>query len=541
MANQEVKNRSRWQSAAMGVAALLGFVALSGTSPAFAQSPTVYTNLGPIVGTQMPGTSPAINAFLGVPFAAPPVGNLRLAPPAAHASWTTPLQTTAFTPYCMQYSPTGVVGAEDCLYLNVWVPAAKSNKPRAVMIFISGGGFQAGSPNVPYATGQAMAEQTGAIVITPNYRCGILGFLPAAALDAQSPHHVSGNYGILDIIASVQWAKTNAAAFGGNPNDIMIFGDSAGGDAVEYLMVSPLAKGLFNYALAESAVGSPMLLNMTMAEQEESLGLDVLEYSGCYYSTNIPSCLRAMPAATLAGLEVDGPQFPNIDGYVIPYTQSEAFEYGYFNKVPVLEGTVLNEFTNLMVTTFPTLTNPPITAYEYYEELDTLFSSYGTEVAYYYPLTSYSIPLQALAAVLGDAYIVCQVDQRRGYLKSYVTTYAYEFSEPNPAEGPLGPWNLPAISGYNYGDYHSSESAYTFGLSAPNGTPLTGKDLSLSQKMISYWYNWATTGNPNGAGLPNWPNYASSQIMNLKDSPSSMSDSAFSSEHNCAFWSSIGY
>ena len=527
-------SRSRTAAAAVGYGALL----MTGTSFA-ASSPIIQTAQGEIIGTQLPGT-PAINAFLGVPYAAPPTGNLRLRPPQPHASWTIPLQATDVRLPCPQASPvTGaVVGSEDCLYLNVYVPASPALAPRPVMVFIPGGGFTAGSASSPYYNGQAIAEQSGVIVVTVTYRIGPLGFLTAPALDAESAQGVSGNYGLEDQQAALRWVNRNIVSFGGNPLNVTLFGESAGANSTEYQLVSPLAAHLFQKDIIESSIGLPLIPDLTLAQSESGGSAGVITQVGCSTAPNITACLRALPASDFVITRPGpSPTYPVVDGYVLPETPPAAFASGRFNQVLTIIGSNLNEFTSLISGLDPNAFSETLTAAGYAAIVDNLFGQVSSAVLAQYPANAYQSPLQALAAVGTDAFVACQTEAKRQSLSHYVATFGYEFAEPNPAEGPiLGP----PIPNYTYGDYHTSELPYVFGYTAPTGAPVVGKDVSLSRTIIAYWTNFATANVPDGSNLgsnPIWPSYeAEGNLVSLKDQSALLPVVQFDTEHHCGFW-----
>ncbi len=530
---------SQSSPARRALATVVAAAATLGAAGAFA-APTVVTDKGAVTGIQMSGTFPAINEFLGVPYAAPPVGSLRFRAPQQHASWTTPIQATQFAPPCTQFNPlTGqVAGSEDCLYLNVYAPAG-FGAPRPVMVFLPGGGFVQGSASFPFYGGQKIAQQSGAVVVVVTYRVGALGFLTAPALDAENAQHVSGNYGLLDQQEALRWVKRNAAAFGGNPYDVTLFGESAGADSTEYQLASPLAAGLFHKAIVESSVGFPLIPSQTLAQQEAGAAAVQIQDVGCAGAADVAACLRAVPAVNFLNpaLVSNATTFPVIDNYVLKQAPLAAFRAGSFNKVPVILGSNSNEFTNLLAVAFPQIVNPPLPAAGYQPFLANLFGPGAPAVVAQYPLSAYQSPLQAVAAVFTDAFVACQTEQKRAALAGSVATYGYEFSEPNPAPAPL---QQPPVPGLTYGAYHTSELPYVFGLSSPDGGDLAGADLALSKSVIGYWTNFAATSQPNGffwPGSVTWPTYLQGQLLDLKKSAiGTVSASQFATNHKCAFW-----
>jgi para-nitrobenzyl esterase len=523
-----------WLAAVVGAAALL-------TTAGASAAPTAFTDKGPVVGVQLSGTSPAINAFLGVPYAAPPVGDLRFKAPQAHASWTTPVQATQFAPPCTQFDPLShqVVGSENCLYLNVYAPALGGGN-RPVMVFLPGGGFVQGSASFPFYDGRKLAQQSGAVVVVVTYRVGALGFLTAPALDAETPQHVSGNYGLLDQQAALKWVARNIAAFGGSPFNVTLFGESAGANSTEYQLASPLAAGLFHKAIVESAVGFPLVPTPTLAQQEAGAGAAQVQAVGCAGVADVAACLRAVPAQNFLNpaLVSNATTYPVIDNYVLKQTPLNAFRSGQFNKVPVITGSNSDEFTNLLAVAFPQIVNPPLPAQGYQPFLANLFGPAGAAaVVAQYPLSAYPSTLQAVATVFTDAFVACQTEQKRAALAGFVQAYGYEFSEQSPAPAPL---QMPPVPGLTYGAYHTAELPYVFGLTSPAGGALTGADLTLSQSVIGYWTNFAAYSQPNGffwPGNTTWPQALQGQLLNLKKGTiNTVSTAQFKTSHKCAFW-----
>ena len=298
---------------------------------------------GQVSGTLVNG----VRVFKGIPFAAPPVGDLRWRPPQPVASWTGVRAADAFGAECMQtpYPPAspyarqnGPIG-EDCLYLNVWTTAAPAEK-RPVMVWIHGGAWTRGAGSVATYEGVALAKK-GVVVVTTNYRLGVFGFLAHPELTAESPQHAAGNYAILDHIAALKWVQKNIAAFGGDPNRVTIFGESAGSWSVNVLQATPLANGLFQRAIGES--GGQFARTPTLAEMEEGgvrfardgAGLDSLK------------ALRAAPAEKLVTIQAGRTAEVNVDGYVLPYTVRDLFAQKRATAVPVLVGSNADEWTTL--------------------------------------------------------------------------------------------------------------------------------------------------------------------------------------------------
>ncbi len=519
-----------------------GMVMVSGPTWARSSAPRASTQSGVVIGTEQGDTA----AFLGVPYAAPPLGDLRFRPPVLPVPWPTPRDATAVSAPCTQPNTDPTISpSEDCLYLNVWTKLDTTSRTiagrRPVMVFIHGGGFQKGGGSYPYLNGAIMAEKGNVVVVNFNYRLGALGFLTSQAFDAESPYHISGNYGIEDQQAVIRWVHRNIAAFGGDPNNVTIFGESGGGISVEHHMVSPLVAGLFSHAIIESAIGNAP--NLTLAEAETGTSAGIIAAVGCSGASDVAACLRAVPANGFllsTNALAAGSAKEVIDGVVIPLQTLDAFNSGQYNHVPVIIGTTHDEYTfNVWPLEKPP--NPPILSQSAYAaQLNAVYGSYGPAVLAQYPASSYPSAIQALAAAETDSNGPCYNLSVYASLARAVPTYAYEFNEPNPATGSL---QGPPVAGLNYGDVHTSDLPYVFGVSAPAGTPVTGKDVLLSSTMIGYWTNMAKSGNPNFphsvATSSYWPEYDTRRLLSLKDSSSSISTAALSRDHHCSFWNGV--
>jgi para-nitrobenzyl esterase len=441
-----------------------------------------------------------VTAYLGIPFASPPVGQLRWHPPQAAGHWQGVREANHFGASCMQdevgsrlpwteeFMTQGVM-SEDCLFVNVWRGAQSASEKRAVMVFIYGGGFNEGSSSVAVYNGAELARK-GVVVVTFNYRVGPLGFLVLPDLTRESEHHSSGNYGLLDQIAALEWVHRNIGAFGGDPNRVMIFGQSAGAISVADLMRSPLASGLFARAIAESAPGLfPVNIlggGMTF-EQREQQGLKYAESKGAHSLAE----LRALPAAdffkSTPGSKGAPPGLggPVTDGWVVP-AEPPAHE------VPLMVGMVAGDAA------FASGFGPPVapTVANY---LTTAQKTYGDMAATFLKL----YPAEKDGDVEA-ARRVSQTDRARvsidvwceNQVKRSGRVYTYFFDHPIP--WPAHP---------EFGAFHSSEIPYIFETLKLLDRPWQPADFSLSEMMASYWSNFAKKGDPNAPGLPRWPIY----------------------------------
>jgi len=493
--------------------------------PVYAQ---VRTDAGAVEGAT---NADGVRAFLGIPYAAPPVGALRWQAPQAVAPWTGVKQATAFGARCMQ----GPIFndmifrdqlSEDCLYLNVWAPAGAAKLP--VMVWIYGGGFQAGSASEPRQDGSKLATR-GVIVVSMNYRLGVFGFLAHPDLTKEASSHASGNYGLLDQIAALQWVKKNIAAFGGDPDNVTIFGESAGSLSVSVLMASPLAKGLFEKAIGESGAylagpsGPLVPKRLAAAEAQgqkfaQALGADSL------------AALRAKSAddvlkAALAGGA--GAWFsPDIDGYVLPDDPYTIFTGGQQQHVPLLAGWNLGEARAAV-----TLAKDKVTAETFTKQTRERYKDAADAVLKVYPATNDAEAVESAAALAGDMFIGYGtwkwLDVHLATGSSPVYRYSFDRDRPIPLDTKV---NGVAVTAKDIGARHAGEIEYVFGtLSSDTKAPWEPVDTTISEQMMSYWTNFAKTGTPNGTGLPEWPAYGASngyQVMHLGPASGAAADTA---------------
>jgi para-nitrobenzyl esterase len=494
--------------------------------PKPASAAVVATDKGPVRGV----ISAGLRSFKGIPYAAPPVGALRWKAPQAAAAWKGVRTATTFGSNCPQ--PAGFFGTqsanENCLFLNVYTPSAtKPGSKLPVMFWIHGGALITGESNDYNPI--ALVKQ-GVVVVTINYRLGLLGFLAHPALAAESPTHSSGNYGLMDQQAALAWVKRNIAHFGGNAGNVTIFGESAGGLSVRSQLVSPLASGLFQKAIIESGAYAETL---PTEAQAEAVGQATATRVGC--SDQSAACLRQVPVATLLANDATISQLPNVDGNLLPTDYASAFKSGSFNHVPVLSGSNHDEW-RLFVELLSDLSGTPVNASNYQAQIQGQFgvpASLASAIAQQYPLSAYADPAYALGAVGTDVAFACNARRDVRNLSQFVPTYQYEFNDetaPNIFLPPLA-WSL--------GAYHASEIQYLF--PAPVSAPqLNATQSSLSLAMQKYWTQFAKSGNPNGGGLPTWPAYtaATDQAQSLVGS-APLTESTFAADHKCSFWAPI--
>ncbi|MDB5673285.1 MAG: carboxylesterase family protein [Sphingomonas bacterium] len=466
------------------------------------KAPIVTTEGGKLEAVAEPGAS-SVRIFRGIPFAAPPVGGLRWREPQPALPWSGVRQTTAFGLRCMQqplysdmmFRSPGT--SEDCLYLNVWTPAKLDHLPRRklpVLVYIYGGGFMAGDSSEKRYDGAALAKR-GTVVVTMNYRLGIFGFFSHPELTAGSPHHASGNYGLLDQVAALGWVKRNIAAFGGDPDHITIGGESAGSMSVSALMASPLSRGDIAGAIGESGA---MMQKWTPPARTE------VEQKGAAFAQKLGAptiaALRAMPADKLLEAQGNANDMPFdavIDGYFLTEPPSVTFSSGKAARVPLLLGSNSQEAPGSAVfgEGVPTLASYRLgLARTLGEKADAIFALY--------PAKTDADVLPAATAVASDDYLALPTwkwfDLQR---QTGAPTYYYHYTRVRPrfvtdmSGNPL-PW----------GAVHSAEIEYALGnLDANPLYAWTDDDRKVSATMSGYFANFIKTGDPNGESLPVWP------------------------------------
>ncbi|WP_348823142.1 carboxylesterase/lipase family protein [Flavobacterium aestuarii] len=448
----------------------------------------VHVKQGRLQGTAEDG----LLVFKGIPFAKPPVGDLRWRAPQPVKKWDGVLQVNKFAPGPIQGGNPPSGKSEDCLYLNVWTPAKSAKEKVPVLVWIYGGGFGAGATSEASYNGKNLAKK-GVVLVSIAYRVGQLGFMAHPELSAENPKNVSGNYGLLDMIAGLQWVKENIAAFGGDPNKVTIFGESAGGIAVSMLCASPLAKGLFNGAISQSG-GSFGPSRLTTYPGENMKTLKVAENEGLDYmkSAGVASIekLRSIEADKLPA----GRGWPITDGWVIPDDQYKLYEAGKYNDIPILIGYNSDEGASFTRTKDPK---------EFVSSVETRYGKFAENLLKAYPVSDSSVPKTARdlsrdAAFGWQTWSWARLQAKTG--KSKVFFYYFDQHPDHPKDSPY----------YGFGSYHGQEVAYVFvNLDASN--PQTSKsDLAVSDLMGTYWTNFAKYGDPNGKDIPNWPAFNNS-------------------------------
>ena len=470
-------------------------------------------------------TVAATDEFLGIPYAAPPVGALRWQPPRPAAPWHGVRQAVSYAQHCPQpSSPFGAAGAsEDCLYLNVFAPAGTRTSNLPVMVWVHGGSLRTGESDDYNPAGLV---RDGVVVVTINYRLGALGFLADAAL-ASRPGGPSGNYGLMDQQAALRWVQRNIRGFGGNPGDVTLFGESAGGLSTLSQLVSPGARGLFQRAIVES--GTYQLTQQPLAAAEAA-GRAFAAKAGCAANAaNTAACLRRLPVSTILADQNPAGYTPDIDGSVLTQSIKTALASGQFNRVPVMIGTNHDEY-RLFVAGYQ-FVGKHVTAANYQSMIASTLDvgpAVASAIAAQYPLSRYPSPPIALGAVGTDAIFACHALTAEKSLSRYVPVYAYEFNDENAPELLLPP------AGFPYGAAHASELPYLFGPAtiAQQG-PFTKAQQQLAAAMKQDWTSLAKTGVP----ASGWPRFspASQQILSLVP-PQPRTETDFAAEHHCAFW-----
>jgi para-nitrobenzyl esterase len=465
----------------------------------------------------------AADEYLGIPYAAPPVGPLRWRPPQPPAPWHGIRQATQFAPHCAQ--PAGVFGrastSENCLYLNVFAPAGHRGGGLPVMVWIHGGGFVGGESD-DYDPSGLVAD--GVIVVTINYRLGALGFLADPAL-ASRPGGPSGDYGLMDQQAALRWVQRNIRAFGGDPANVTLFGESAGGQSVLLQLTSPTARGLFAKAIAESGGYAEYPVPLASAE---AAGRQFAAKAGCASQT--ARCLRSLPVSTILADENQSGATADIDGMVLTQPLRAALASGSFSRVPVIDGSNHDEWR--LFVALATFEGHPVTAAGYLPMIaSTLHVSHriATLIADQYPLSNYPSPALALSALGTDAFFSCPTLQLDQSLAKYVPTYAYEFNDENAPSGYPSP-------GFAYGATHASELQYLFGLPASARGTLSARQQQLAAVMRAEWTSFAKSGTPSSPGAAVWPRFslADQEMLSLIP-PHPEQETDFAADH-CAFW-----
>jgi len=552
--------RSRVFGSLFVVAALtVAVIAIASAGPATrsatAETPTcasgtdVQTTSGPVCGISST-TASGVNEWLGIPYAAPPVGDLRWQPPQPPTPWTTTLAATAFGSECT--TTTGTAGSEDCLFVNVWAPSnATSTSNLPVLVHIHGGGFTGGNGN---SDNSLLAGNGDEVVVSMNYRLNIFGFLVNdTALGANS-----GDYGLQDQQAALRWVRDNVAAFGGDPSKVTTFGESAGGSSQCDLIASPTAAGLFEQAISVSGeyntlFGYPTSLEpqdcksmLPTKAQANAAGKNFAAAAGCGTGSAsvVAACLRALPAATVESIAGGGAGHPGgypnggqgtvgptINGTTLTMSLRQALKTGHVNHVRVIAGTDRDEDLVAYANEAPFPVNTPAA---YTTLVDTQYGSFASQVLAKYPVTRFDSPGVAWRTVAADSDTVCPSLVTDQDLASRMPTWGYEIDDNDiPPYTPAGP-GVVAPGASHVGAWFLN----------PQATPLDANQQVLQDQEIAYVTAFARSGNPSTAiGAPAWPRFnpANPQEMSLQPAGDSevVSAAQVSAQHNCAFWDRI--
>jgi para-nitrobenzyl esterase len=549
--------RRRWMAIAAGgvaVATALAVVLVAPTqkagaaaaAPACTAGTLVQTNDGPVCGTTANGQTD----YLDIPYAAPPVGNLRWMPPQPVQPWTTTLEATQRGPGCISPGfPTGVAAgtSENCLYLEVQEPAGtRPGQNLPVMFEIHGGGFLGEFRD---DDGTNLINAGHVIYVYAGYRLGILGFLADKALGPNS-----GDYGLQDQQAALRWVRSNIGAFGGNPHNVTIFGESAGGASVCDQVASPTAKGLFQQGISISGFynfdvntiwwPADCKSKLMTEAQAQQLGAEFAAKVGCGNVANVAACLRAVPADTLAE---KGGQFlspfaggvigPTVNGTTLPISPAQAFKVGRVNNVKLMIGVGRDEFNGGIYTNFPGHTIVAETAAQYQQLVTQQFGSLAPAVMRLYPVTRFPSPAPFIAyrTVMADAFSVCPALVSDAQVSRYIPVYAYEDDD---TDSPPSPTTTPETQ--SLGAYHSAINRLVHDAPAS----LNVNQAALQSQVLAQWTGFARTGNPNVTGAPGWVRYGGgsrAQVMSLLPAGDStlLPTGVIAAQHNCGFWDAV--
>jgi para-nitrobenzyl esterase len=494
----------------------LGLFSLTGAAAFAAIDQPVKLDTGMVAGAS--GKNAEVRVFKGIPYGAPPVGDLRWKPPLPAAKWEGVRKGDEFGASCMQGGGRGGAAkggapkaappegaqrgpgmSEDCLFLNVWTAAKSPVEKRPVMVWLHPGGYTTGSGSGPGTDGEYLALK-GVVLVTINYRLGIFGFFSHPELTAESPHHASGNYAFLDQQAALLWVQKNIAGFGGDPSRVLVFGDSAGSSSIGNLIASPLSKGLFQRALGESGAWMGLsVAPMTKLAAAEQNGMRAAQQLGASSLAE----LRAKPAADLLNGRGGGPV---IDGWFLPADPADIYAQGKQIDVPVLVGSNKDEATFFQ---------GPTTADMFTQASRMRFGDLADDFFKIYPAPSdEQATISSFAAFRDQLGFV----QRNWALQQTKTgkskAYVYFFTHEPPINGGNPPPS-PVVTARQQGATHGAEAQYVFGNLLGN-RPWIDQDRQLADTLSSYWVNFAANGDPNGKGLPVWPAYEEKKNLRME-------------------------
>ena len=461
------------------------------------QNPVVRIDGGTLAGLHDAATG--LDQFRGIPYAAPPIGALRWKPPQPVAAWTGTRAADNFGPRCMQLPVFGDMVfrsdgmSEDCLYLNVWTPAGSGGRKLPVLVYFYGGGFVGGDGSEFRYDGASLAQR-GIVTVTVNYRLGVFGFLALPALADESPHHAAGNYGMVDQVAALRWVHRNIAAFGGDPGEVTIGGESAGSMSVSALMASPLSKGLVQRAIGESGAVLANLAPWSLAKAERE-GAIFEKHVGAHSL----AALRAIPASTLLAATGDKDAariMVDVDGWFLPRSPEAIYKAGQQAHVPLLVGSNSGEGSWKSL-----LGDAPPTPANYHAAVERQLGKRASEALKLYSGHDEAEVKASGTALAGDEFIALATWRWMQWQRETggAPVYYYLFTRARPATRDGG-------AGADEAAVHSGEIEYALGNLATNRVyAWTAADDEVSATMEGYFANFIKTGDPNGSGLPQWP------------------------------------
>lgn len=462
-------------------------------APCFAEmKDPVRTESGLVRGVA--GRDANVTVFKGIPYAEPPLGTARWTAPRPPRRWEGARKADHFSDGCAQVFPKGDFSkSEDCLYLNIWTPASSRAAALPVMVWIHGGGLQVGCTCEAIYDGEELAKK-GVVLVTLNYRLGIFGFFAHPELTKESAHHASGNYGLLDQMAALQWVQRNILSFGGDPKKVTIFGQSAGAFSVNSHIASPLSNGLFRAAISESGgVGAGFMRDsLPSLEESEKSGVKAADSAGAHSLAE----LRALPAEKL--LQVPGFHQANVDGWFLPEGPAALFKNGKVNRVPVLMGSNSDEGQHFL--------RSALTASDFVQQAHKDYSNDAEKFLALYPSDSDQSAKASQQRQFADRTALAERNLATDINKSGAKVFLYYFSYLDE-----GDYNRePPTLGLRLGADHGAELPYVFGLLNHWKTTVPEKDLKLQSVMMSYWANFALNLDPNGENLPIWKSFRES-------------------------------